>query len=183
MQSQPKTNSVDQATRSPYLTKRHTSRISCDFEPQSTPSFKACFLFSLLRWPTAFPLSKTLTREVSSASRRYREASLRSANSPFQAQTDAQEPSADISADDFLAREKAVLGADADQFATKNDFTHGEPGNDLLGEGDAAQSTFESQFPDLASPSAVSWRASKRKAQNADGVPIRVPAASPEIAR
>ncbi|EQL02622.1 hypothetical protein G6O67_002318 [Ophiocordyceps sinensis] len=70
------------------------------------------------------------------------------------AQTDVKNPSADISADDFLAREKAFFGVDADQFATNDDFAPGEPSNDLLGEDDAAQSTFESQFPHLGSPSA-----------------------------
>ncbi|KJZ75676.1 hypothetical protein HIM_04833 [Hirsutella minnesotensis 3608] len=67
------------------------------------------------------------------------------------AQTGINEPSADISADDFLAREKAVLGADADQFASSDDAAAlGAPSDDLLGEADAVQSTFESQFPDLA---------------------------------
>ncbi|UNI24451.1 Clathrin light chain [Purpureocillium takamizusanense] len=71
------------------------------------------------------------------------------------AQTDIKDPSAEPSADDFLAREKAVLGDDAQQFVTSDDVAAlGEPGDDLLAQGDAAQSTFESQFPDLASPSA-----------------------------
>ena len=51
------------------------------------------------------------------------------------------------SADDFLAREKALLGDDATQFATNDD--------DLLGDGGAAEqapetSQFESQFPDIS---------------------------------
>ncbi|PFH60856.1 hypothetical protein XA68_10213 [Ophiocordyceps unilateralis] len=71
------------------------------------------------------------------------------------AQTEVQAPTIDAAADDFLAREKAVLGADADQFATvEDDVAFAEPGGDLLGEADAAQSSFESQFPDLTSPSA-----------------------------
>ncbi|POR33453.1 Clathrin light chain [Tolypocladium paradoxum] len=71
------------------------------------------------------------------------------------AQTDIKDPSADPSADDFLAREKAVLGDDADQFATSDDAAAlGAPSGDLLAQGDNAQSTFESQFPDLASSSA-----------------------------
>jgi hypothetical protein len=72
------------------------------------------------------------------------------------AQTDINNPSAEPSTDDFLAREKAVLGEDAEQFATSEDANaFGEPSGDLIGGDDNAQSTFESQFPDLASPSAV----------------------------
>jgi len=72
------------------------------------------------------------------------------------AQTDIKDPSAEPSADDFLAREKAVLGDDAQQFVTSDDVAAlGEPSDDLLAQGDAAQSTFESELPDLASPSAV----------------------------
>ncbi|PNY28021.1 Clathrin light chain [Tolypocladium capitatum] len=71
------------------------------------------------------------------------------------ARTDIRHPSADPSTDDFLAREKAALGDDADLFATSNDAaTLGEHSGDLLAQADNAQSTFESQFPDLASPSA-----------------------------
>ncbi|KAL6863206.1 Clathrin light chain [Amphichorda felina] len=63
--------------------------------------------------------------------------------------------SGEPSADDFLAREKAVLGDDANQFATAQDASAlAEPSGDLLGGGEQSQSTFESQFPDLASPSA-----------------------------
>lgn len=74
------------------------------------------------------------------------------------AQPDIKDPSAEPSADDFLAREKAVLGDDADQFATAQDASAlADPsGGDLLDAGEQAQSTFDSQFPDLASPSAVS---------------------------
>jgi len=72
------------------------------------------------------------------------------------AQTNIKDPSADPSTDDFLAREKAILGDDADLFATSDDAAAlGEPSGDLLAQGNNAQSTFESQFPDLASPSAV----------------------------
>jgi hypothetical protein len=74
----------------------------------------------------------------------------------FAAQTDIKEASADPSTEDFLAREKALLGDDANQFASSNDaaaFT--DPSGDLLGQSDAAQSTFESQFPDLTDPVAV----------------------------
>jgi len=69
------------------------------------------------------------------------------------AQTDIKGASAEPSTDDFLAREKAVLGDDADQFATSAD-SNALDGGDLLDGGNAAPSTFESQFPDLASPSA-----------------------------
>jgi len=71
------------------------------------------------------------------------------------AQTDIKDPSAEPSADDFLAREKALLGDDADQFATAQDASAlEEPSGDLLAGAEQPQSTFDSQFPDLASPSA-----------------------------
>ncbi|KAF4334355.1 clathrin light chain [Fusarium beomiforme] len=62
------------------------------------------------------------------------------------AQTDIKDPTAEPSTDDFLAREKALLGDDADQFATNDDL--------LGGAGTNEQSTFESQFPDLTNPEA-----------------------------
>lgn len=70
------------------------------------------------------------------------------------AQTEIKDPSAEPSADDFLAREKALLGDDASQFITSDDATLAEPSGDLLGQSIVGASTFESQFPDLASPSA-----------------------------
>ncbi|KAL7795005.1 clathrin light chain [Trichoderma ceciliae] len=71
------------------------------------------------------------------------------------AQTDIKEASDEPSAEDFLAREKALLGDDANQFATSNDANAlAGSGGDLLGENTAAESTFESQFPDLANPAA-----------------------------
>ncbi|KAI0433381.1 clathrin light chain [Xylaria sp. FL1042] len=57
------------------------------------------------------------------------------------------------SADDFLARERALLGDDATQFATGNETAAlADPSDDLLG-GDSAggDAQFESQFPDLTS--------------------------------
>ena len=68
------------------------------------------------------------------------------------AQTDIKEASADPSADDFLAREKALLGDDANQFASSSDAAAFADSGDLLGESEAAQSSFESQFPDLTDP-------------------------------
>lgn len=66
------------------------------------------------------------------------------------AQTDIKDPSADPSTDDFLAREKAILGDDADQFATNQDAeAFADPAGDLLDEPENAQATFDSQFPDL----------------------------------
>lgn len=48
-----------------------------------------------------------------------------------------------------------MLGDDAEQFTTNDDAAaFVEPSGDPT-EGDNAPSTFESQFPDLASPSAV----------------------------
>lgn len=55
--------------------------------------------------------------------------------------------------DDFLARERAALGEDADQFATPQDrLTEGLEGEeDLLGGGEApaADGDFESSFPSI----------------------------------
>ncbi|KAL8376451.1 hypothetical protein RB595_007507 [Gaeumannomyces hyphopodioides] len=68
-------------------------------------------------------------------------------------QTDIKTSSEDPSADDFLAREKAILGDDANQFATVEDG--GDDDDDLLGGGGGGGSgdvQFESQFPDLTSP-------------------------------
>ncbi|KAL5599004.1 hypothetical protein BROUX41_003678 [Berkeleyomyces rouxiae] len=54
------------------------------------------------------------------------------------------------STDDFLAREKALLGDDADQFATNDD--------DLLAENDTSspEAAFTSQFPDITANQDVS---------------------------
>lgn len=55
-------------------------------------------------------------------------------------------------ADDFLSREKALLGDDADQFTTGNDAAaFVEDGDDdLLGGGGGEEITeFESSFPDI----------------------------------
>lgn len=61
----------------------------------------------------------------------------------------------DANEQDFLAREKALLGDDAKQFTTSGDAAAlAESTGDLLGE-ENAPSTFESQFPDLAEPSSV----------------------------
>lgn len=70
------------------------------------------------------------------------------------AQTDVRSSGDEPSADDFLAREKALLGDDANQFTTIQDAAavSGNVDDDLLGGSDSnnAQSTFESQFPDIA---------------------------------
>ncbi|KAI0552503.1 clathrin light chain [Xylaria curta] len=57
------------------------------------------------------------------------------------------------SADDFLARERALLGDDATQFTTGNESAAlADTSDDLLGGGDPADDAqFESNFPDLAS--------------------------------
>ncbi|KAK1237515.1 hypothetical protein MKX08_003140 [Trichoderma sp. CBMAI-0020] len=71
------------------------------------------------------------------------------------AQTDIKDVSDEPSAEDFLAREKALLGDDANQFTTSDDANVlAETGGDLLGETAVAESSFESQFPDLANPAA-----------------------------
>ncbi|KAI1436050.1 clathrin light chain [Xylaria sp. CBS 124048] len=56
------------------------------------------------------------------------------------------------SADDFLARERALLGDDATQFTTGNESAAlDEPMGDLLGGGEpTSNAQFESQFPNLS---------------------------------
>ncbi|OLN97488.1 Clathrin light chain [Colletotrichum chlorophyti] len=73
------------------------------------------------------------------------------------AQTDIKDTGLDPSADDFLAREKALLGDDANQFTTSDDNAAFPDDDDLLGGGGANSgnvvsddATFASQFPDLA---------------------------------
>lgn len=71
----------------------------------------------------------------------------------LEAQTEINEASGSPTADDFLAREKAILGDDAAQFADDGD-------DDLLGgSSDPApvggDSTFESQFPDIQNATEV----------------------------
>ncbi|ETS80094.1 hypothetical protein PFICI_07623 [Pestalotiopsis fici W106-1] len=69
------------------------------------------------------------------------------------AQTDVKDVSA--SADDFLAREQALLGDDAAQFTTSNDSAaFVDTSDDLLGGGGGEvshleQSQFQNQFPDI----------------------------------
>lgn len=71
------------------------------------------------------------------------------------AQTNVQDPSVDPSADDFLAREKAILGDDADKFATVEDGDAFDAGDDDLLGGGGETSQFEQQFPDLSGPNEV----------------------------
>ncbi|KAI0200999.1 clathrin light chain [Astrocystis sublimbata] len=69
------------------------------------------------------------------------------------AQTDIKEAGSP-SADDFLARERALLGEDATQFTTGNEAAAlADADDDLLGGGGETpgDAQFESQFPDLAS--------------------------------
>lgn len=78
-------------------------------------------------------------------------------NVSHEAQPEIKDPSTEPTADDFLAREKAALGDDADQFATAQDASALDgSGGDLLNESEQVQSTFDSQFPDLAGQTAVS---------------------------
>ncbi|KAI1326891.1 clathrin light chain [Xylariaceae sp. FL0255] len=68
------------------------------------------------------------------------------------AQTDIKEVG-EPSADDFLARERALLGDDATQFTTGNESAAlADPSDDLLGGlGGGNNAQFESQFPDIDS--------------------------------
>ena len=69
-------------------------------------------------------------------------------------QTDIKTTTETPSADDFLAREKALLGDDAEQFATEGggdeDLLGGTTTDNALGD-----STFEAQFPDITNPTEV----------------------------
>ncbi|KAL2139614.1 hypothetical protein VTI28DRAFT_4923 [Corynascus sepedonium] len=74
------------------------------------------------------------------------------------AQTDIKDTSDAPSASNFLEREKAILGDDANQFATVEDAGFDEDDNDLLGGGGGGDvsspgnnAAFESQFPDITS--------------------------------
>jgi hypothetical protein len=75
------------------------------------------------------------------------------------AQTDVRDASDAPSGTNFLEREKAVLGADANQFATVEDAGFDDDDDDLLGGGGVSSpgnnAAFESQFPDLASSNEV----------------------------
>ncbi|KAL1900276.1 Clathrin light chain [Sporothrix stenoceras] len=69
------------------------------------------------------------------------------------AQTDVKDTNIEASSDDFLARERAILGDDANQFTTPGDSAAFETsgGDDNLLGGDSAETAqFESSFPDLA---------------------------------
>ncbi|KAG5925416.1 hypothetical protein E4U42_004312 [Claviceps africana] len=70
------------------------------------------------------------------------------------AQTEIKDSSTEPSGD-FIARERALLGDDASQFMTGDDAAIIEPQDDLLAQSVVEGSTFESHFPDLASPSAT----------------------------
>lgn len=80
----------------------------------------------------------------------------RSSADSTSAQTEAQ---GDLMGDDFLSREKAILGDDANQFSTGNDHAAfvEDGGNDLLGGGgDNEEVTeFESSFPAIDSRNEV----------------------------
>jgi hypothetical protein len=74
------------------------------------------------------------------------------------AQTDIKDTSEVPSASNFLEREKAILGEDANQFATVEDAGVDDVDDDLLGGGVSSpggNAAFESQFPDITSPNAV----------------------------
>ena len=70
------------------------------------------------------------------------------------AQTDIKDASDAPSASNFLEREKAILGDDANQFATVEDAGFDDGDDDLLG-GAGNNAEFESQFPDITSPNEV----------------------------
>lgn len=95
---------------------------------------------------------------------------LKAANTPIPGQTQPNEPTGDLmdgsnEPSDFLSRERAALGADADQFSTPagNSTTNGDD-DDLLGgdsggqvNGTASQeiSDFQSSFPPVSSQNEV----------------------------
>ncbi|KAK4127482.1 hypothetical protein N657DRAFT_641485 [Parathielavia appendiculata] len=71
------------------------------------------------------------------------------------AHTDVRDTSDVPSASNFLEREKAILGDDANQFATVEDAGFDDGTDDLLGGGGVSSPggnvAFESQFPDITS--------------------------------
>lgn len=69
------------------------------------------------------------------------------------AQTDLND--AEPSTDDFLAREKAILGEDASKFATAEDGFDDDDGDLLGGGGGGSNAQFEQQFPDISSTNEV----------------------------
>ncbi|KAK0739670.1 clathrin light chain [Apiosordaria backusii] len=72
------------------------------------------------------------------------------------AQTGVQDVSEVPATSNFLEREKAILGDDANQFATVEDAGFDDDDDDLLGGGISApgnnNAAFDSQFPDITSP-------------------------------
>lgn len=82
-------------------------------------------------------------------------------------QTEVVETNGASDENDFLARERAILGDDADQFATAQDHVATDIGDDLLGGAEGAVvgetapeeiSGFESSFPAIETQNEVSFR-------------------------
>lgn len=72
------------------------------------------------------------------------------------AQTEIQDVG-DASADDFLARERALLGEDATQFTTGNESAAlADPSSDDLLGGGGETAQFESAFPEINTSNEVS---------------------------
>ncbi|KAG6285458.1 hypothetical protein E4U09_007294 [Claviceps aff. purpurea] len=67
------------------------------------------------------------------------------------AQTENKDSSAEPSADDFLAREKAVLGEDVSKIVIDDDTSIAQPDVDPVAQSVVEGSAFEAQYPDLAS--------------------------------
>ncbi len=111
------------------------------------------------RWLIGSPRWRTSTRAVSCAVLPLQVACC--LTGPLcPARTDARDASDTPSASNFLEREKAILGADANQFATVEDADFDEDDDDLLGGGSGGggggnNAAFEAQFPDLSSPNEV----------------------------
>lgn len=69
------------------------------------------------------------------------------------AQTDVLATTEAPSTSNFLEREKAILGDDANQFATVEDAGFDDDDDDLLGGGGGGNNAaFNSQFPDISTP-------------------------------
>lgn len=80
-----------------------------------------------------------------------KKSSLIQVNTFISVQTGIRDPSTEPSADDFLAREKAILGDDAIQFASPQDSSAMPASSlDLLGGASGeTQPSFEYQFPEI----------------------------------
>lgn len=100
-------------------------------------------------WRTASHRSTTSTQEVNTAPPRTHAKCQRSDHNA--AQTDAKDDG-----DDFLARERALLGDDATQFTTNDDDLLGGGGGDGAADDNTDAAQFQNSFPEISNDNEVS---------------------------